>query len=214
MFAAKQVIEGKIFIHHRRDKMLTVFHRHEVPAQYFECFINAQNFTGHFVEIHAQPADQVRVVYIKKNSTHQIIAMLNQSQYVLHLHPLTLILGKWSFRHRVLPNTLKIFAGLFALLFILFSATAFSADQFQLTTILRDCIQFTVFGLLLFLLCFVLPFVLPYAYFLHVRTLRLLKMLNINTEQVAQIEKLKSQSGIYLLQTQSDSDVKMTAPPY
>jgi len=154
------------------------------------------------------------VVYIKKNSTHQIIAMLNQSQYVLHLHPLTLILGKWSFRHRVLPNTLKIFAGLFALLFILFSATAFSADQFQLTTILRDCIQFTVFGLLLFLLCFVLPFVLPYAYFLHVRTLRLLKMLNINTEQVAQIEKLKSQSGIYLLQTQSDSDVKMTAPPY
>lgn len=120
MFEVKQVIEGKIFIHHRRDEMLTVFHRHEVPAQYFECFINAQNFTGHFVEIHAQPADQVRVVYIKKNSTHQIIAMLNQSQYVLHLHPLTLILGKWSFRHRVLPNTLKIFAGLFALLFILF----------------------------------------------------------------------------------------------
>ncbi|UHT64363.1 hypothetical protein ABEDC_1154 [Acinetobacter lwoffii] len=64
------------------------------------------------------------------------------------------------------------------------------------------------------MLCFVLPFVLPYAYFLHVRTLRLLKMLNINTEQVAQIEKLKSQSEIYLLQTQSDSDVKMTAPPY
>lgn len=125
MFAAKQVIEGKIFIHHRRDKMLTVFHRHEVPAQYFECFINAQNFTGHFVEIHAQPADQVRVVYIKKNSTHQIIAMLNQSQYVLHLHPLTLILGKWSFRHRVLPNTLKIFAGLFALLFILFQLPPF-----------------------------------------------------------------------------------------
>jgi len=57
MFEVKQVIEGKIFIHHRRDEMLTVFHRHEVPAQYFECFINAQNFTGHFVEIHAQPAD-------------------------------------------------------------------------------------------------------------------------------------------------------------
>lgn len=50
MFEVKQVIEGKIFIHHRRDEMLTVFHRHEVPAQYFEYFINAQNFTGHFVE--------------------------------------------------------------------------------------------------------------------------------------------------------------------
>lgn len=189
MCAVKLVSEGKIFIHHQRDEMLTVFHRYELPGQYFECFINAQNFTGHFVEIHAQPADQVRVVYIEKNGTHQIIAMLNQSQHVMHLHPLTLIWGKWSFIHRVLPNALKIFAGLFALLFILFSATAFSADQFQLITILRDCIQFTVFGLLLFLLCFVLPFVLPYAYVLHVRTLRLLKMLNINAEQFAQIEK-------------------------
>lgn len=145
MFEVKQVIEGKIFIHHRRDEMLTVFHRHEVPAQYFECFINAQNFTEHFVEIHAQPADQVRVVYIKKNSIHQIIALLNQSQYVLHLHPLTLILGKWSFRHRVLPNTLK-FCWFICAPFYSFSATAFSADQFQLTTILRDCIQFTVLG--------------------------------------------------------------------
>ena len=199
MFEVKQVIEGKIFIHHRRDEMLTVFHQHEVPAQYFECFINAQNFTGHFVEVHVQPADQVRVVYIEKNGTHQIIAMLNQSQHVLHLHPLTLVLGKWSFIHRILPNALKIFASLFALLIILFSATAFSADQFQLVAVLRDSIQFTIFGLLLFLLCLVLPFVLPYAYFLHVRTLRLLKMLNINAEHVAQIEKLKSQSGIYLL---------------
>ncbi|QXX86768.1 hypothetical protein J7649_01460 [Acinetobacter lwoffii] len=199
MFAAKLVIEGKIFIHHQRDEMLTVFHRYELPGQYFECFINAQNFTGHFVEVHVQPADQVRVVYIQKNGQNKIIAMLIQSQHVLHLHPLTLVLGKWSFIHRILPNALKIFASLFALLIILFSATAFSADQFQLVAVLRDSIQFTIFGLLLFLLCLVLPFVLPYAYFLHVRTLRLLKMLNINAEHVAQIEKLKSQSGIYLL---------------
>ncbi len=162
-------------------------------------FYQCSKFYRTFCRIHAQPADQVRVVYIKKNSTHQIIAMLNQSQYVLHLHPLTLILGKSELQTSCPAEYSKIFAGLFALLFILFSATAFSADQFQLTTILRDCIQFTVFGLLLFLLCFVLPFVLPYAYFLYVRTLRLLKMLNINTEQVAQVEKLKSQSGIYLL---------------
>ena len=37
MFEVKQMIEGKIFIHHRRDEMLTLFHRHEVLGQYFKC---------------------------------------------------------------------------------------------------------------------------------------------------------------------------------
>src|SRR5690606_12689802 len=108
MFEVKQVIEGKIFIHHRCDEMLTVFHRYELPAQYFECFINAQNFTGHFVEIHAQPADEVRVVYIQKNDQNKIIAMLNHTQQVLHLYPQAVIFSRWSWMHRVIPNLIKI----------------------------------------------------------------------------------------------------------
>lgn len=62
MFEPKQIIEGKIFIHHRRDEMLAIFNQYELPGCYFECFINAQNFIGHFVEVVAEPADHVRVI--------------------------------------------------------------------------------------------------------------------------------------------------------
>ena len=56
MFESKQLIEGKIFIHQRRDEPLP-YSRYSFPACYFECFINAQNFAGHFIEVHAEPAD-------------------------------------------------------------------------------------------------------------------------------------------------------------
>jgi len=56
MFESKQLIEGKIFIHQRRDEPLQ-YSRYSFPACYFECFINAQNFAGHFIEVHTEPAD-------------------------------------------------------------------------------------------------------------------------------------------------------------
>jgi hypothetical protein len=87
MFEPKQIIEGKIFIHYRRDEMLAIFSQYELPGCYFECLINAQNFTGHFVEVVAEPADHVRVIYIQKHGKNKIIALYNQTQQVIHLHP-------------------------------------------------------------------------------------------------------------------------------
>ena len=81
MFELKKVIEGKIFIHQRRDESLQYSHS-SLPACYFECFIHAQNFTDHFIEVHAEPADLVRVIYIKKKDVNKIIAMLNQTQQI------------------------------------------------------------------------------------------------------------------------------------
>ena len=119
MFESKQLIEGKIFIHQRRDEPLP-YSRYSFPACYFECFINAQNFAGHFIEVHAEPADLVRAIYFENNGKNQIIAMLNQTQQIVHLHPQNLIFGYWSFKHRVLPNALQLFGFLFALLFYSF----------------------------------------------------------------------------------------------
>ncbi|WP_165541276.1 hypothetical protein [Acinetobacter sp. ANC 4862] len=91
MFEPKQVIEGKIFIHQRRDELLHVASKRYLPGCYFECFIGAKNFTGHFVEVHCQPADEVHVIYMQKNSKNKIIALFNQTQQVIHLHPMNLI---------------------------------------------------------------------------------------------------------------------------
>lgn len=55
MFEPKQIIEGKIFIHYRRHEMLAIFSQYELPGCYFEYLINTQNFTGHFVEVVADP---------------------------------------------------------------------------------------------------------------------------------------------------------------
>jgi len=193
MFEVKQVIEGKIFIHHRRDEMLTVFHRHEVPAQYFECFINAQNFTGHFVEVHVQPADQVRVIYIQKNGQNKIIAMLNHTQQVLHLHPSAIIFSRWSWMHRVIPNLIKIIALSLILLtgfFFLVTASFERAAQ--------DATLFSFRGLLLASILVGLPMFAFYSY-RRAQTRKLLHLFALSPEHLLDMEKLNPPSRIYPL---------------
>ncbi len=76
MFEVKQVIEGKIFIHHRRDEMLSVFHQHEVPRDIQNVLSMLKILPDILSKTMLNQQIRVWVVYIKKNSTHQIIAML------------------------------------------------------------------------------------------------------------------------------------------
>ena len=204
MFQPKQVIEGKIFIHQRRDELLHVASKRYLPGCYFECFIGAKNFTGHFVEVHCQPADEVRVIYMQKNSKNKIIALFNQTQQVIHLHPMNLIFSTWSLQHRLLPNILKLLSLLFILIFGLFALAAFSVDQFLLNKVISDTLIFTLIGFVLFTVGFVLPIGLPYMHIRLYRTLKLLKMLDLTMDQILRMEKMNPQNGIYHLLTQSE----------
>ena len=201
MFEPKQIIEGKIFIHHRRDEPL-LYSRISLPACYFECFINAQNFSGHFIEVHAKPADQVRIIYIQKNDQNKIIAMLNQTQQIVHLHPQHLIFGFWSLKHRVLSNMLQLLGFVFALLFIFFSLAAFSVGHFQLSNVILDALMLCLIGLGLFTIGFVLPFAIPYLCWQRYQTMKLLRLLDLSPEQILKMEKLNPQSRIYHLDPQ------------
>ncbi len=133
MFEPKQLIEGKIFIHQSRDELLHVFHTSYMPGCYFESLIGTQNFVGHFVEVHCQPADL----------------------------PLNLILSKWSYLHRVIPNSLKFFVFLFVLLFVFFSITSYAEDQAHLITTILDTFMFSIYGMLLLLIGCIIPIGLP-----------------------------------------------------
>ncbi len=200
MFESKYIIEGKIFIHHRRDALLTVFHRYELPAIYFECFMNAQNFNGHFVEVHAEPSDWVRAIYIEKHGKNKIIAFYNLTQQVIHLHPREMIFGHWSMLHRVLPIFIQIFATSLILLFLLFSFVRPPAEPIQFLHILYDAVKFSLSGIGLFVIGFVLPFVFPCFLFRRSQTLDLLHLLNLSNEQILAMEKRAPQSRIYTLQ--------------
>jgi len=193
MFEVKQVIEGKIFIHHRCDEMLTVFHRYELPAQYFECFINAQNFTGHFVEIHAQPADEVRVVYIQKNDQNKIIAMLNHTQQVLHLYPQAVIFSRWSWMHRVIPNLIKIIIVSLILLTGLFFLVSASFERS-----VQDATLFSFGGLLFALILIGLPMLIFYRH-RQAQTQELLHLFPLSSAHLLDMEKLNPPSRIYPL---------------
>jgi len=119
MFESQQVIEGEIFIHYRRQEMLSIFNRHELPAVYFECFIETQNFYGHFVDVHAVSSDWVRAIYIQKKGQNKIIALFNHTQNVVHLHPNHMIFSRWSIIHKGIPNMIYVF-GLSVVLLLLF----------------------------------------------------------------------------------------------
>jgi hypothetical protein len=198
MFESKQLIEGKIFIHQRRDEPLP-YSRYSFPACYFECFINAQNFAGHFIEVHAEPADLVQAIYFENNGKNQIIAMLNQTQQVVHLHPQNLIFGYWSFKHRVLPNALQLFGFLFALLFLFFSLAAFSVGHFQLGKVVQDALMLCLMGLGLFTIGFILPFAVPYLCWQRYKTMKLLHWLDLSQHQILEMEKLNPKNRIYHL---------------
>ena len=200
MFEPKQLIEGKIFIHQSRDELLHVFHTSYMPGCYFESLIGTQNFVGHFVEVHCQPADLIRVIYIQKNGQNRIIAMLNQTQQIVHLHPLNLIFSKWSYLHHVIPNSLKIFVFLFVLLFVFFSITSYAEDQSHLITTILDTFMFSIYGMLLLLVGCIIPIRLPYCYLRRYKTIKLLKMLELDADQILQMEIMNPQSRIYHLQ--------------
>ncbi|WP_407307018.1 hypothetical protein [Acinetobacter sp.] len=191
MFEPKHMIEGKIFIHQRRDELLHIVHTLYRPGCCFECFMGSQNFVGHFIELHCEPADLVRVIYIKQHNKNKIIAMLNQTQQILHLHPLNIVFSRWSYIHYVLPNLLQVFGFCFGLLFAFFTLAAVSLEQFQLSTVFIDTVQFCGAGLLLFTLFFVLPIALPYLYFQRNQTLKILSLLDLDTRRILKIEKLK-----------------------
>lgn len=194
MFEVKQVIEGKIFIHHQRDEMLTVFHRYELPRQYFECFINAQNFTGHFVNVHCQPADEVRVVYIQKNGQNKIIAMWNHTQQVLHLYPSTIIFSRWSWMHRVIPNLIKTIAISLILLTGFFFLVSASFER-----AVRDATLFSFWGLLLASILVGLPMLIFYRH-RQAQTQELLHLLfPLSSAHLLDMEKLNPPSRIYPL---------------
>lgn len=196
MFEPKQMLEGKIFIHQRWDKPLQ-YSRNSFPACYFECFINAKNFSGHFIEVHAEPADQVRVIYIQKNGQNKIIAMFNQTRQIVHLHPQNLIFSVWSLKYRILPNALKLFGFLFALLTLFFFLAAFSVGHVQLGNVILDAFMLCLMGLGLFTVGFVLPFAVPYLYWQRNQTMKLLGWLDLSSEQILEMEKLNPQSRIY-----------------
>lgn len=203
MSEPKQVIEGKIFIHQRRDEPLQ-YSRSSLPACYFECFIHAQNFTGHFLEVHAEPADSVRIIYIEKNGVNKIIAMLNQTQQIVHLHPQNVIFGYWSLKHRVLSNALQLFGFVFALLTFFFSLAAFSVDHFHLGKVMLDALMLCLMGLGLFTIGFALPFALLYLCWQHYQTMKLLRSLDLNPEQILEMEKQNPQNRIYHLNPIAD----------
>ncbi|ATO20111.1 hypothetical protein BS636_10795 [Acinetobacter sp. LoGeW2-3] len=209
MFEPKQLIEGKIFIHQRQNEPL-LYSRFSFPACYFECFIHAQNFSGHFIEVHAEPADQVRIIYIQKNGQNKIIAMFNQTQNIVHLHPQNLIFGFWSLKHRVLPNALQLFGFVFALLTFFFSLAAFSVGHFQLGKVMLDALMLCLMGLGLFTVGFIIPFVAPYLYWQRYHTMKLLRLLDLSPEQILKMEKLNPQSRIYHLNPQTHP-VKISA---
>ena len=49
MQSIMHVLEGKIFVHHRRNEILKIIRGGYEYGCYFECFIGAKNFIGHFM---------------------------------------------------------------------------------------------------------------------------------------------------------------------
>lgn len=199
MFESQQVIEGEIFIHYRRQEMLSIFNRHELPAVYFECFIETQNFYGHFVDVHAVSSDWVRAIYIQKKGQNKIIALFNHTQNVVHLHPNHMIFSRWSIIHKGIPNMIYVFGLSVVLLLLFFSIVAVSNHQFEFLNVLTDALQFAGFGLMLFLFGFILPVVTPFYLFKRAQTLTLLRQLELNQQQILWMEQLNPQHRIYPL---------------
>lgn len=210
MFEPKQIIGGKIFIHYRRDEMLAIFSQYELPGCYFECLINTQNFTGHFVEVVAEPADHIRVIYIQKHGKNKIIALYNQTQQVIHLHPKQIIFSRWSLLHKGIPNLIYVFCFSIILLFLFFALVAVSNHQFHFFTVFLDALQFSGFGLLLWIFGFICPFVIPFYAFKRIHSLKLLYQLQLNDKQILHMEKLNPQNRIYHLNPVKNT-VKRTA---
>lgn len=208
MFEPKQIIEGEIFVHHQRDEMLMIHSRYELPALYFECFIHGQNFHGHFVDVIAEPADHVRIIYIHKHGKNKIIALYNQTLQVVHLHPKHIIFSRWSLLHKGLTNLIYVFCLSVILRFVFFTPVAVSNHQFHFFTVLLDALQFAGFGLLLWIFGFICPFVVPFFAFKSIQSLKLLHQLELNDKQILYMEKLNPQNRIYDL-----NPIKNTVKP-
>ena len=190
-----KLLKGKIFIH-RRHVEKTLISRSSLDAIFFECFIQNKNYSGWFIQLYAQPADHVRVLYSQHKDTSEIHTLYNESQDILHMRIPSRILGSWTFTHQFIPNSIKVFIGLFSILFLLFSAASLSSNQFDLMNIAFDSLYFSLFGVFLFSLFFI-PFIGVYYFWIHRQTLRKLKLLELSPAQILHIEKFHSDIGIY-----------------
>lgn len=150
-------------------------------------------------QVHAEPADLVRAIYFENNGKNQIIAMLNQTQQIVHLHPQNLIFGYWSFKHRVLPNALQLFGFVFALIFLFFSLAAFSVGHFQLGKMLQDALMLCLMGLGLFTIGFILPFAVPYLCWQRYKTMKTPTLAGFKPASNFRNGKMNPQNRIYHL---------------
>lgn len=82
----------------------------------------------------------------------------------------------------------------------IFSITSYAEDQSHLITTILDTFMFTSYGMLLLLVGCIIPIGLPYCYLRRYKTIKLLKMLELDADQILQMEIMNPQSRIYHLQ--------------
>ncbi|WP_411580745.1 hypothetical protein [Acinetobacter sp. NIOH-H-8] len=85
-----------------------------------------------------------------------------------------------------------------------------SNHQFHFFTVFLDALQFSGFGLLLWIFGFICPFVIPFYAFKRIQSLKLLYQLQLNDKQILNMEKLNPQNRIYHLNPVKNT-VKRTA---